>query len=139
MMSSKLTTPGVVGGLCAGLGLGTALATLFSTPPPAMAQGQTPPAAIASAAPKPLDTDKALAGDQLKLAREALEELEVLRKNARLDVLDPRVAVWERRQIEALRASRVGRAELVSASSRPGSCTWKSWTGSTRRSRARPG
>ena len=44
MMISKLTTLGVVGGLLAGLMLGTVLAAVFSVNPPAMAQPQTPPA-----------------------------------------------------------------------------------------------
>jgi RNA polymerase sigma factor (sigma-70 family) len=44
MMISKLKTLGVVGGLLAGLVLGTALAAVFSATPPAMAQAQPPPA-----------------------------------------------------------------------------------------------
>ena len=61
-----------------------------------MAQPQTPPKALAPAAPKQQDANKALAEDQLKLARQALEELDSLWKDARLDLLDSRVAVWER-------------------------------------------
>jgi hypothetical protein len=115
MMISKLTTLGVVGGLIAGLMLGTALAAVFSVSPPAMAQVQAPPKALAPAAPKQQDANKALAEDQLKLARQALEELNSLQKSARLDILDSRVAIWERRQIEALKASRIAKGELVSA------------------------
>jgi Spy/CpxP family protein refolding chaperone len=115
MMTSKLNTPGVVGGLLAGLVLGTALAAMFSAAPPSMAQAQAPPAAPVKAAPEQPGTNKALADDQLKLARQALEELESLRQNAKLQNLDPRFAVWERRQVEAVKASGVGKAELVSA------------------------
>ena len=110
-MNSKLTTLGVVGGLLAGLSLGTALAAVFSATPPASAQVATPPAALASAQ----DTSKALAKNQLTLARQALEELDSLQKSARMDILDSRVAVWERRQIEALQASGIAKGELVSA------------------------
>jgi hypothetical protein len=114
MMISKLKSLGVVGGLLAGLVLGTALAAVFSTTPPSMAQAQKPEAP-APAAPKQQDINKALAEEQLKLAREALGSINALFQNARIDVLDPRIAVWERRQIEALQASGVGRGELVSA------------------------
>ena len=58
MMISKLKVLGVVGGLFAGSVLGAALAAVFSATPAAMAQGQTPPAAPASAAPKQQDTNK---------------------------------------------------------------------------------
>ena len=51
----------------------------------------------------------------MKLARQAFEVLENLRQNARLDIVDARVAVWERRQVEAVKASGVGKGELVSA------------------------
>jgi Spy/CpxP family protein refolding chaperone len=114
MMISKLKTPGAVGGLLAGLVLGTALAAVFSATPPSMAQAQKPEAP-ALAAPKQQDMNKALAEDQLKLAREALDTIDALRRNARIDAVDPRVAVWERRRIEALQASGIGRGELVLA------------------------
>jgi hypothetical protein len=115
MMNSKLNTPGVVGGLLAGLVLGTAVAAMFSALPPSMAQAQTPPVASAQAAPEQSANNNALADDQLKLARQALEELESLRQNAKLQNLDPRFAVWERRQVEAVKATGVGKGELVSA------------------------
>ncbi len=108
MMISKLQSLGVVGGFLGGLVLGTAFVAVFSAVPPARAQGQTP------AAPKPKDANKALAAEQLKLARQAIVETEAMYKNARLDNLD-RVAIWERRQVEALKASGVGKEELVSA------------------------
>ena len=115
MMISRLKSLGAVGGLVVGLVLGTALATVFSAIPPIMAQGPVPAAALALGAREQQGANKALAADQLKMAHQALEELEALYKDARLDMLDSRVAVWERRQIEALQASGIGKAELVSA------------------------
>jgi hypothetical protein len=115
MMISKLKTPGVVGGLLVGLVLGTAMAALFSATPPARAQVQAPPATPASALPKQQDTNKALAEAQLKLARQALDVLGEMQMNGTLDNLESRFAVWRRRQVEALRASGVGKGELVTA------------------------
>ena len=107
MMISKLKTPCVVGGLLAGLVLGTALAALYSATLPARAQVQAPP--------KQQDTNKALAEAQLKLARHALDALGEMQMNGTLDNRESRFAVWRRRQVEALRASGVGKGELVTA------------------------
>ena len=115
MMISKLKTPGVVDGLLAGLVLGTALAALFSATPPTRAQVQAPPATPPSALPKQQDTNKALAEAQLKLARHALDALGEMQMNGTLDNRESRFAVWRRRQVEALRASGVGKGELVTA------------------------
>jgi hypothetical protein len=112
MMISKLKNLGVVGGLLAGLVLGTALAAVFSATPPSMAQIQKP-AAPASAALRQQETKNALAKEQLKLARQALESVDFLRKCGVLGPLDS--GIWERRQVEALQASGIGRGELVSA------------------------
>lgn len=71
--------------------------------------------ALASAAQKAQDPNKILADDQLKLARLALKDLDRMRLSGESSVLDPRVAVWERRQIEALRASGAGKEELIVA------------------------
>ena len=71
------------------------------------------PAAPASAALKQQETKNALAQEQLKLARQALESIDSLRKNGMLGPLDS--GIWERRQVEALQASGIGRGELVSA------------------------
>lgn len=115
MMISRLKALGVVGGLLVGLVLGTALASAFSATPAAMAQEQALLAAPSPAAPKPQDPNQALAEEQLKLTREALAALDSLWKSGRLDNSDSVIAAWERRQIEALKASGVGKAELVSA------------------------
>ena len=115
MMISNLKTPGVVGGLFVGLVLGTALAALFSATPRAGAQVQAPPATPPSALPKQQDTHKAVAEAQLKLARLALDVLGEMQMNGTLDNRESRFAVWRRRQVEALRASGVGKGELVTA------------------------
>ncbi len=96
MMIFKSKTLGVVGGLLAGLVLGTVLTAVFSASPPARA----------SAAPKPEESNKALAAEQLKLARQAIENLDVLNKNGELSYVDSRRAIWERREVEALSSDR---------------------------------
>ncbi len=115
MLISNLKSLGAVAGLLAGLALGTALAAVFSSAPIALAKSQKPTASLVAATPRQQDANKALAETQLKLARQALEELDSLYKQARLSPLDSRIAVWERRQVEALSATGVGKAERLSA------------------------
>jgi hypothetical protein len=71
--------------------------------------------ALAPAAPQPPDLNKALAQEQLKLARQALRDLDLMHKGEGLSRTDPRFALWERRQVEAIRATGAGKAELVAA------------------------
>jgi Spy/CpxP family protein refolding chaperone len=115
MMISKSKPLGLVGGILVGLALTTGLTVVFLAISPATAQGPAAPAAQAKAAAKQQDPNKALAQVQLKLARQALEEIDSLYQNSRMDILDSRVAVWERRRIEALQASGVEKREIVSA------------------------
>ena len=105
MMLFNSKTLGVVGGLLAGLVLGTVLTAVFSASPPARA----------SAAPKPEESNKALAAEQLKLARQAIENLDVLNKNGELSYVDSRRAIWERREVEALQATGIEKRERVAA------------------------
>jgi len=71
--------------------------------------------ALAPAASQPPDPNKALAQEQLKLARQALQDLSQMHKSAGLSLTDPRFALWERRQVEAIRASGADQAELAAA------------------------
>src|SRR3954466_10328990 len=71
--------------------------------------------ALAPAAPTPEDGNKALAQEQLKVARQALAHLERMYKGGEADVSDPRKTLWERRQVEALRISGAAKAEVVAA------------------------
>jgi hypothetical protein len=67
-------------------------------------------------AEKPLaDANRALAKEQLKLARRALGDLDQLFKGGEVSIDDPRFIVWQRRQVEALRASGAPKAEIVAA------------------------
>jgi hypothetical protein len=61
----------------------------------------------------PLDANKAIAQQQLKLAREALRDLDLMHKGEGLSLTDPRFMLWERRQLEAIRAAGAGKAEDV--------------------------
>jgi len=71
--------------------------------------------ALAPAAPPPADANKALAQEQLKLARQALHDLDLMNEREGLGRTDPRFALWERRQVEAIRAAGAGKAELIAA------------------------
>jgi hypothetical protein len=72
-------------------------------------------AALAPAASQAPDPKKSLAQEQLGLARQALEVLDQMHKNAQVSAGDPRIAVWERRQVEAVRDAGAGRAEFIAA------------------------
>lgn len=71
--------------------------------------------ALAPAETPPTDANRAVAKEQLKLAREALIDLDLLYKGGEASIDDPRVIVWARRQVEALRASGASKAEVVAA------------------------
>jgi hypothetical protein len=70
---------------------------------------------LVSAVPQEKDPNKGLAKEQLKMSREALKQLDILYKRGELNRTDPRFALWSRREVEALRASGAGNAELVAA------------------------
>ena len=72
-------------------------------------------AVLAPAASQAPDRKKSLAQEQLALARQALEVLDQMHKNAQVSPGDPRIAVWERRQVEAVRDAGTGRAEFIAA------------------------
>jgi hypothetical protein len=72
-------------------------------------------AALASAASQPPDPNKALAREQLGLARQALSDLDRLFKNGEMAASDPRFALWEHRQVEAVRDAGASRAESLAA------------------------
>ncbi|WP_422923625.1 hypothetical protein [Singulisphaera sp. PoT] len=56
-----------------------------------------------------------IAKKQLVLAEQALDTVQRLARNGRLEVNDPSVAVWELRRLEALRKTGAGKAEMVAA------------------------
>jgi hypothetical protein len=72
-------------------------------------------AALAPGASQAPDPKKSLAQEQLGLARQALEVLDQMHKNGHVSPDDPRIAVWERRQVEAVRDAGTGRAEFIAA------------------------
>jgi RNA polymerase sigma factor (sigma-70 family) len=61
------------------------------------------------------DPSKAMAQEQLKLARQALRDLDLMSKGEAVSRRDPRFALWERRQVEAILATGASRAELLAA------------------------
>src|SRR5947209_2253634 len=71
--------------------------------------------ALAPAAPQPVDPNKALAQEQLKLAQQALKDLDLLYKNGEVTLYDPRFTLWMRRRVEAILASGADKAEIVAA------------------------
>jgi hypothetical protein len=77
--------------------------------------GRNPTTPPDPATSKTADPRKSLAERQLKLARQALENLESSIKIGAVSPIDSRFALWGRRQVEALRASGAGKEELVKA------------------------
>jgi hypothetical protein len=71
--------------------------------------------ALAPADPQPEAPNKALTRKQLDVARQALRDLDLLYKNGDVSLYDHRFALWERRQVEAIRASGADKAEVVAA------------------------
>jgi outer membrane protein TolC len=71
--------------------------------------------ALAPAASQQLDANKALAQEQVKLARQALQDLDLMNKREQVALWDPKFALWERRQVEAIRAAGATHAEFVEA------------------------
>src|SRR4051812_40208538 len=69
--------------------------------------------ALAPAAPQ--EANKGLAQQQLKLARQALSDLDRMYKGGEAAIYDPRFALWERRQVEAIHASGATQAEFMTA------------------------
>jgi hypothetical protein len=72
-------------------------------------------AALAPAAPQAADPNKALAASQLNLARDALQDLDRLWRLGEMSLSDPRFPLWWRREVDAVRASGAGKAEVVAA------------------------
>ena len=72
-------------------------------------------AALAPAASQAPDPKKSLAQEQLGLARIAFEALDQMQKTGQVSPDDPRIAVWARRQVEAVRDAGTGRAEFIAA------------------------
>jgi hypothetical protein len=72
-------------------------------------------AALAPAASQAPDPTKALAREQLGLAKQALSDLDRMYKDGMVGPSDPSFAMWKRRQVEAVRDSGASRAEFVSA------------------------
>ena len=72
-------------------------------------------AGLAPAASPAPDPKKSLAQEQLGLARIALEALDQMHKTGQVSPDDPRIAVWERRQVEAVRDAGTGRAQFIAA------------------------
>jgi hypothetical protein len=71
-------------------------------------------AVLAPAASQAPDRKKSLAQEQLTLARQALQSLDQMYKNKE-PFDEARIAVWERRQVEAVRDAGTSRAEFIAA------------------------
>jgi hypothetical protein len=71
-------------------------------------------AVLAPAASQAPDAKKSLAQEKLALARQALQSLDQMYKN-REPFDEARIAVWERRQVEAVRDAGTSRAEFIAA------------------------
>jgi hypothetical protein len=74
--------------------------------------------ALAPAAPEPLALNKSLAQEQIKLIDQALADLDRLVKGGEMSISDPRLDHWERRRVEATRATGAGKSEMVAAQGR---------------------
>jgi hypothetical protein len=58
---------------------------------------------------------KTLGKEQLALAEQALKDLDLLSRDGQVGIADRSFILWSRRQIEALRASGAGEAEMIAA------------------------
>jgi hypothetical protein len=67
--------------------------------------GALAPAPPAKAPPEPLAANIALAREQLKLIDQIRADLDRLFRNGEAGLTDPRFKLWERRRVEALRAT----------------------------------
>ena len=72
-------------------------------------------AVLAPAASQVPDSKKSLAQEQLALARQALDGLDAMFKRGDVSLDDSRIAVWERRRVEAVRDAGASRAEFTAA------------------------
>jgi outer membrane protein TolC len=61
------------------------------------------------------DASRKLAEAQLALAQQAISDLDQLCKSGEASFADPRFALWDRRQVEALRALGMPKPELLKA------------------------
>jgi hypothetical protein len=71
--------------------------------------------ALAPAPAEPAADIKTLAREQLKVIDQAVGDLKQLVKAGNVSATDPGFSRWERRRIEALRASGAGKAELIAS------------------------
>jgi hypothetical protein len=72
-------------------------------------------AVLAPAASQAPDRKKSLAQERLTLARQALQSLDQMDKNRNTPIDEAKIAVWERRQVEAVRDAGTSRAEFIAA------------------------
>jgi hypothetical protein len=113
MFLTKLKTPALVTltlGIIAG-----GLAVPFYRDRAVAAPPQAPQTAASARQEAPPDIGKAMAQEQLKVVRQALRDLETLHKADQVSLTDPRFPLWERRQVEAIRAAGAGKSELLAA------------------------
>jgi hypothetical protein len=67
------------------------------------------------AASDPLAVNKQLAREQLEMARQALNDLDLLHQKGEVPIFDPQFPRWMRREVEAVRDLGVDKAEMVAA------------------------
>jgi hypothetical protein len=72
-------------------------------------------AVLAPAASQAPDRKKSLAREQLALARQALQSLDQMYRSGDVPLEEASIAVWERRQVEAVRDAGTSRAEFIAA------------------------
>jgi hypothetical protein len=71
--------------------------------------------ALAPAPPEPANDIKALAREQVTLARQALQDLDRLYKGGEISVSDRAFPLWGQRLVQAVRTSGADKAEVVSS------------------------
>src|SRR5262245_65548725 len=70
---------------------------------------------LAPAAPESQDPNVALAREQLKLTDLAFKDMDSMMSNGELNLSDPKFSLWGKRKLDALRAARVGKDEMIVA------------------------
>jgi hypothetical protein len=70
---------------------------------------------LAPAAPEKNDPNVALAREQLKVIERAFEDMDRLTSGGHLNLTNPKYTFWGQRKLDALRAAKVSKNEMIAA------------------------
>lgn len=70
---------------------------------------------LAPAAPENADPNVALAREELKVIDLAFKDIELMKSGGELGLSDPKLLIWGQRKIDALRATKASKEEVIVA------------------------